>query len=822
MRRVSLFADLRADVRYAFRTWLHAPAFAATAIATIALGIGTNVAIFSLLDALLLRPLPVSDPGKLVRIGSLENNGMTIPVPGPMLGDLRKEPLLAGVCGVQTPLTTLELNGANFAVGAHTLGGDCYRTLGVHAALGRLLTPADDIPNGPHVAVLSYDFWQEKFAANPNVLGQAIRVSGVPFTIVGVTEKSFHGLLLGYPPAISVPISQYFSETKSASGNDFYWAAVLARLKPGATAQQVKAHFATEWRRLLDPSLPLSRFKGAQRAELLAMPPVISSGANGLDYTLRSRFRAALMVLLAISGLVLVVACANVANLLLARGLDRRREISMRLALGAGRWRIVRQLVAESTLLIAAGLGAALLLGYACDRALLALLAGSYGGLSIDTGLNTRVLLFTGGAALIALVLFGLLPAWQTSDIDSAAALKSVSRSVSGARAHTRRVLIAGQVALTLVLVTAGCVFVETLENLRRESLGFTAQGVVNAQFMPVPHREVSKAAAPAYFGALVDRMKNLPKVEDASLSSFSPLFTRPYKEDIRRLDFPDRPMLQAPAEFVSDGFLRTMQIRLFAGRDFNRLEATASQKTAIVSKSLAERLFPEGNAIGRHIRFGSEPETRDLEIVGIAGDARLHDPRGPDRSFLYLNLWQLPTQGGNLQVRYSGSTTQVIASLRKELQRDSRQYVLHVRTLTEQHEMSLLEEKLLAGLGTAFSILALTLAAVGLFGLLNLLVTMRTGEIGVWFALGAERRHVCWLVLREAWLLVGAGLLIGAPLCYAGIRVLSGMLYGVPSAPVSLVALSAAILLIASLIAALIPVYRAGSIDPVVSLRYE
>lgn len=240
MQRVSWFADLRADVRHAFRAWLREPAFAATAILTIALGIGANVAIFSLLDALLLRPLPVRDPGKLIRIGSLENNGMTFAVPGPMLEDLRKEPQLDGVCGVQTPLATVELKGVNLAVGAHALSGDCYSTLGVHAALGRLLTPEDDAPNGPRVAVLSYGFWQEKFGGNPDILGQSIRISGDRFTIVGVTEKSFQGLLLGYPPGISVPISQYFSEGKSAADHLFYWADVLARLKPGANADQVK------------------------------------------------------------------------------------------------------------------------------------------------------------------------------------------------------------------------------------------------------------------------------------------------------------------------------------------------------------------------------------------------------------------------------------------------------------------------------------------------------------------------------------------------------------------------------------------------------
>ena len=366
-----MLEDILSDLRYAIRSWLRAPAFAAAAIVTIALGVGANTAIFSLLDALLLRPLPVADPYRLIRIGSLENNGMTVAVPSPLLDALRQEPLLEGVCGVQTPLSTVTLNDATFPVGAHALSGDCYRMLGVHAALGRLLTSADDVPSAPRVAVLSHGFWQDKFAGSPNALGRAIRIEGVPFTIVGVTEPRFHGLLLGFPPGISYPISQMDGQRPDSPG--FYWADVFARLKPGVKPEEVRAKLAGEWRRLLDTSLPSARFKGAQRAELLSQAPVVTSGANGLDYSLRDRFRRPLAGLLAISALVLLVACMNVANLLLARGLERRREIAVRLALGAKRGRIARQLISESVLLILAGCGAALVLGSLGDRLLLAL-----------------------------------------------------------------------------------------------------------------------------------------------------------------------------------------------------------------------------------------------------------------------------------------------------------------------------------------------------------------------------------------------------------------------------------------------------------------
>lgn len=812
------------DLRYALRSWFRAPGFAAAAVVTIALGVGANTAIFSLLDALLLRPLPVADPYRLIRIGSLENNGMTFAVPNGVLDALRREPLLEGVCGVQTPVSNVTLNDATVPIGTHALSGDCYGMLGVHAALGRLLAPTDDLPNGPHVAVLSYGFWRDKFAADPNVLGRVIRIEGVAFTIVGVTEPRFHGLLLGFPPGISYPISQMDGVPRPDSPG-FYWSDVFARLKPGVTAQEVRAKLAAEWRRLLDRSLPLTRFKGAQRAEHLSMPPVVTSGANGLDYSLRNRFRQPLAGLLAISALVLLVACMNVANLLLARGLERRREIAVRLALGAKRGRIARQLISESVLLILAGCGAALILGSFSDRLLLKALSASYTGLSIDTGLNIRVLLITAAAALAALLLFGVLPAWQTSDVDSATALKAASRSVSGGRARTRRLLISGQVALTMVLIMGASLFIETLRNLRREPLGFTTQSILDAQLMPLPGGTLPKQAALAYFTGLLDRIRNLRGVDDASLSTFSPLLTLPYPEDIRRLDAPDRAILQAPAEFVSDGFLRTMKIPLLEGGDFRRASGPDGQKTAIVSNTLARRLFPEGKALGRHIRFGSETETLDLEIVGIAADARLQDPRGKQLSFLYLNLWQLPGRGnwGVLQLRYSGSQpAQLVAALREELRKDGHQYTIGLRGLDEQHENALVQEKLLAALGTSFGVLALTLAAVGLFGSLSFFVANRTGEIGLRIALGAERGYVCWFVIREACILVGTGIVIGLPFCYVSARALSGLVYGIAPAPLVPLLLSSLVLLVVAGTAALIPTYRASSVDPVIALRHE
>jgi len=779
-----------------------------------ALGIGANIAIFSLVNALLLRPISgVREAERLVRIDA--------GLPSTILDDLGKEPVFAGACGVSTPLLTTEFHGEVEPVGVLALTGACADVLGLKTELGRMLTPADDREENTKVAVLTDAFWRRAFAGRPDAIGSTIRIDGTRFTIVGVTDPEFQGILLGFRPGIVVsalqdPSSAHISQRKRpyAMGN------VFARLRPGISIEQAQARLSISQERLLADSAPPD-YQGESRQAFVARKLKLLSGTNGLDYMLRNRYSRPLGVSLGICALVLLVSCVNLANLLLARGVRRRGEIALRLALGASRSSIAWQLTVESVSLVLLGSLAGLVLAYCADRVLLTQVHNAMVNFSLTAPIDTRVLAFAVAATLLTGIGFGMIPAWRSSDVNLIEVLKATSRGVRTGSAAAR-FLIAAQIALTLALVAGTGLFVSSLARLRDAPLGFRAENVVEAQLFPAPDG-YKNFTAETYYRELLRQIEALPGVESASYSNFAPLFSNRFAQPVRFTSDAAAAGVGAQTYWVSDNFLPTMNIPLMAGRDFGRTDSVRETHTAIVSQSLARRLSPANEVIGRHIRLGMGSEDQDLEVIGIAADARLANVR-EDPATVYVNLWQYSYSAkyGVLMVRERNLNAGFLHALENAVRGEGREYVQSVRTLEQQRESSLLPERLLASMSLAFGGLALALASTGLYGLTAYDVASRTGEIGIRMALGATRHGVRWLVVGDALRLAGFGCTAGLLLALGAGRFAGTLLYGVrPFEPVQ-ISIAVAILLATSGAAAWIPAHRASRIDPLVALRHE
>jgi len=683
-----------------------------------------------------------------------------------------------------------------------------------------MIQPADDREGSARVAVLTDSYWRRAFGGRADALGSTIRIDGLAFTIVGVADSQFHGVLLGFWPGAIVPAAQDPSDAHVTSGRRHYsWVHVFARLAHGVSMEQARARLRFSQQHLLQESV-LPDYQGARRREFLSQTLDLVSGATGLDYMLRNRFTRPLYVLLGISFLVLLTSCVNLANLLLARGVRRRRELAVRLAMGASRARVARQLAIESLLLVLTGTILGSSLAYAADRVLMTQTQAAFINFSLSASPDLRVLAFAAAMALITGIGFGVLPAWRSSDVDMAISLKQSSRRIQTSAAG--RVLISVQVAFTLALVAGASLFVSSLQRLRNVPLGLQTGGVVEAQLFPVPHG-YENFSPEAYYRDLLARVESLPGVESASYSNFAPL-SGGYPQPVRFITDQETDSRKAGVFWTSDGFLRTMDIPLLAGRDFERTSRAQGVRTAIVSQSLARLLSPDGRVIGRHIRVGTEPENQDLEIIGIAADTRLNNARDEKSPVAYINIWQYSYSAkyGVLIARTRGLTIGFVDLLRRTVRGARHEYVEYARDLEQQRENSLLEERLLAWFSSAFGLLALLLAATGLYGLLAYHVASRTGEIGIRVALGATRANVRWLVVGEALRLVFAGIAFGLLLTFVAGRFVQGLLYGVRAFEPGPVSVAVAVLACVATVAACVPAQRACAVEPLEALRHE
>jgi predicted permease len=794
------------DIRYALRTLSRNPGFAATAILSLALGIGANTTIFSLIDALMLRMLPVRDPGRLVEVMIFQNGKRSDSFSYPVVRALAdQKQIFSGLCGFSSVIFNVGPRDTVARTPGAWVSGEYYETLGLQPAIGRLLRRDDDQPGAVPVAAITDEYWQRKFNRDPQAVGRAILIEGVPATIIGVSPPGFSGANVGYLADITVPLAantQLFPEMTGRLTAGPEWLRILARPRPGISMEQAKAGLAVIWPQLANVAVT-PRMPAARRKALLGSTLDLIPGGTGWT-TLRNQFGRPLVVLMGLVGMVLLIACANVANLLLARAQARQREVAVRLAIGASRARLIRQLLTESVLLACLGAAVAVALAWFASRLLVQLLSTWRGGIFLDLPPDWRVFGFAAALAIGTGVLFGIVPALRAT----------AQRPCSRVRLNS--MLVAAQVAISFVMLIGAGLFVRTFENLDHIDPGFRHEGVLLVS--GDVHRGVT-AARTAFYLDLLQRIEGLPGVVSASLASNTPLsggwWTGPVAIDKQ---LPSGEV--AHINSVAPRFFETMRTPLVAGRDFTARDDVGAPSVAIVNEAFVRRWFQDAHSIGRNISAGDS--LADMQIVGVVKDAISQSLREPAPPAVYVPLFQRQTEFPTFVVYASGSLTQVASELRHELQSGLPNTAIEIHTLSAQMDAALVQERLMAALAGAFGALALILAAVGLYGLMAYTIARRTGEFGVRMALGAGRGDLIWLVVEGALRLLGTGLLLGLPAAWAASRLVTTMLWGLTANDPTTIVAATALLILTGLFAGWLPARRAAKIDPMAALRCE
>jgi predicted permease len=828
------------DLRYALRTLRRSPGFAGAAVLSLALGIGANTAIFTLLDQVLLRTLPVAHPEQLAQ---LEVNGDSHAVnigndslSYPMYRDIRdRNQIFSGVAGhFRTPVS-VAFGERTERVEGELVTGNYFEVLGVGAVLGRMFNWQDDITPGGHpLAVLSYDYWVNRFHADRAVLGRGIVVDGLPLTIIGVSQKGFDGMSLGYSAKIRIPLAMkaqmtqgYFSEFFNLENRRAYWVIATARLKAGITRQQARVSLQPLFHSVLEMEVREKGFERASasdRADFLKSSLDVLPGSRG-DSSLRREYDAPLRILMAIVGLVLLIACANVANLLLARAAARQREIAVRLAMGASAGRIARQALVESLLLAFAGGLAGLLLAAWMDSVLLRFIPTDFGPAKLMTTPDARVLAFTLGVSLITGLLFGMVPALATRKVDLAPTLKVDARGMSGGPARFRQALVVAQVSLSALLLIAAGQFLRSLLNLHKVDMGMRTRNVVGFSVNPSLNG-YGKEQSGLFYRALLEKLREARSVEAAAATAIPVLDEDWWSTSISLDDAGPQSGNDNPnANLVSAGYFAALGIPLEAGRDFSPADAASKHRVAIVNQTFARKFFAGRNAVGHWIGLGGNRGTKtDIEVIGVSKDSKFYNVREEIRPQIYLDDDQNPDiQQFNVYLRTAMNAGQVAAMVRQVVRSiDPNIPVFALRTLDEQAELTLARDNMLTSLTSVFGALATALAAIGIYGLMSFSVARRTREIAVRMALGARSGSVQWLVMREVLTLAGMGVAIALPAAWALARLVQTQLYGVKAGDLGSTWMTVAALTAVALLAGYLPVRRAAGIDPMQALRSE
>lgn len=860
------------DLRYGFRMLLKQKGLTAVALLSLALGIGANTALFSVVDAMLLKMLPVKEPQRLVlfrsmapkefSVGSYNGNSSNDPVTGqrvmtsfPYVSYQRmreQQGPLSDVFAFGNVGLNVNVDGQADLASGQAVTGNYFSGLGVQPAVGRLITDEDDKAGAPPVAVLSYRYWEKRFGTDPAVVGKQINLNNLAFTVVGVSAPGFDGTMgVGTSQDVTVPISiepqLYVDKQRSyMNGAGVWWLRIMGRLRAGATAEQAQAQLANAFHQsVVEHRAARQAVAKANNGNVIndmdpkQYPRLYADPGGQGEMNQRRYFAPSLYLLLGVVGLVLLIACANVANLLLSRAAGRQKEIGLRIALGASRGRLLRQLLTESVLLsLLGGLLGIIFAVWIKDGLIAVSVWGGRGMNSLDPRLDLRVLGFTFGLSLLTGLVFGLAPAWRTTRVDLTPSLKDTGRSSSAVhRSLLSRGLVVVQVALSLLLLVGAGLFVRTLLNLKRVDPGFNTQNLLLFEVQPalIGYKDEKLRQLYQQIGERVEAVPGVNAVTFSRMpllsqgSSSSSVFLREALSATPDAEGRIPPSGDGYRHTVRENFLTTMEIPLLYGRTFGPQDDVNSPRVVVVNQTFANKYFPNQDALGK--RFTFDPKKPDeIEIVGICKDAKYTSQRDDVPPTVYSSYRQeRPLSGATFEVRTAGDPTATVASVREAVRGlDPNLPVTSVKTQVEQADETLRMERLFAKLLTLFAVLAQQLAAIGLFGVLAYTVSQRTHEIGIRMALGADRASVLKMIVRQGMTLAVLGVVLGLVGAYVLTKYLeswiglSKMLFGVKVSDPLTYATIAVLLTVVALIACYIPARRATKVDPLVALRYE
>jgi predicted permease len=832
-----MLAHVMKDVRYGLRALRLNPGFSAVAILSLALGIGANTAIFQLLDAIRLRTLPVKDPQELVLVKVSNSHGRS----GNFRGNFPfftnaiweqvrdRQQAFSGMAAWNSSNFNMAAGGRSRTARGMYVNGDFFNTLGVPAVIGRVFSAADDHSGcGLPGAVISYSYWQKEFGGKPSAIGSKLTVDNHPVEVIGVTSPEFSGIEVGRGYEVALPICSEAAidgEYQVVNRIDGWWLAFLGRLKPGWTATKATAQLESISPSIFQATLP-PKYQSEMVKQFLGWKLAAEPASAGIS-NLRANFEDPLWILLAIAGAVLLIACANLANLMFARANAREREIAVRLALGAPRRRLLQQLMMESLLLSGIGAVAGILLAQVLTRVLLSFLTTQFRSVTLDLGLDWRVLGFTAAVAILTCLLFGLMPAIKATATPPIVAMKTGSRSVSGGRERfsLRRVLVIAQVAISMVLLVTAFLFVRSFQKLANVNAGFQQSGVLTVD-MDFSSLNLPQSERNRFKKEMIERLQALPGVESAASASIVPMSGNGWNDAVHTDASGQEVREVAYFNRVGPGFFRAMGTSFIKGRDFGNEDTAGSTAVAIVNESFVHKYLKDKEPLGAIFRVdeGAGVPESIYQIVGVVADSKYRDMREDSFPVAFVPTQQdkKPDAGMGIILRSTLALDALTSSVERAVAEVNPSIVIEFSVLKTQVRDTLLRERLMASLSGFFGFLAGILATVGLYGVISYMVVRRRNEIGIRMALGADRRRVVLLIMREAALLLVVGLAIGAGLSLASTRAAAALLFGLKAHDPLTLALAAASLAVVAAAASYLPAFRAARIHPTEALREE